>query len=122
MRIIKEGYTNLLFEKKYLEERLELINYYQNYLHLEEEKLKKLLERNKNVAKEIKKTISSLNGIENNLYKSIVIEGIPVTKAVDKASFLFGLDPSTIWKSYYPNVKKLIQELTDSSEIPVTSI
>lgn len=120
MRIIKEGYTNLAKEKEFLELRMNVILQYQDHLKKEKNNLEILLKRNQEIQEKIKKSLESLKGIENNLYKSIIIEGIPVTKAVDKASFLFDLDPSTIWKSYYPNVKKLIEEL-HSSDFPVTS-
>lgn len=121
MRIIKEGYTNLLQEKEYLEFRIKILEDYERKIEEELVSLKKLLEKNIEITNKITETICGLTGIENNLYKSIVIEGFSATKAVDRASFTFHLDPSTIWKNYYPNVKKLIQELSSSSDYPVTS-
>ncbi len=52
-----------------------------------------------------------LFGIENKLYYEILVKGLNVTKAVDKVSKDYDKEVSTIWKNYYPEVKKKIDEL-----------
>lgn len=55
--------------------------------------------------------LKSLNGIENKLYNEIVINGTKVSKAIDKIAFEENKDISTLWKNYYPKVKKKIDDL-----------
>ena len=54
----------------------------------------------------------NFEGIENSLFYEIIFKGLNVTKAVDKVSFKYDKDPSTLWKNYYPKVKQSIEELT----------
>ena len=49
-------------------------------------------------------------------YYQIIVLGKNVTAAVDYVSFQCDKDVSTIWKSYYPNVKKKIKELNSLAQ------
>ena len=55
--------------------------------------------------------LQNLSGIENKLYYEIVINGTNVTKAIDKVATNEFIDTSTLWKNYYPKVKKEIDKL-----------
>ena len=59
-------------------------------------------------------SLKELNGIENKLYYEIIVKGINVTKAVDKVAFAHDKEISTVWKNYYPKVKKTIEKLKES--------
>lgn len=59
--------------------------------------------------------LRELIGIENMLYYEIMVKGLNVTKAVDKVSFKYNKDVSTIWKNYYPKVKDKIEKLKNKN-------
>lgn len=116
---MKEDYTNILKEQILLEQRINLLQNYAQSIKNQQNILEELLNKNKKTKEIMKETISTLKGIENYLYKSIIIEGLKPTKAVEKTSFKYDLVPSTIWRQYYPNVKKEIEKLSSTSDSPV---
>lgn len=68
----------------------------------------------------MEENLKSLVGIDRDLLYEILIKGINVTRAVDNIAFRYDMDPSTIWKNYYPKVKEKLKELDKyASEIPV---
>lgn len=99
-----EIYNNLKLEKKILNSRLENIK-------KEEVALTKIIKDKEVNIKLIANHLKELKGIENELYYQIVVLGKNVTKAVDKVAFSVDKDVSTIWKNYYPKVKKKLKEL-----------
>lgn len=52
------------------------------------------------------RALLEIKDIEHIIYREIVINGLGVTKAVERASEMSGKDVGTIWKYYYPKVKK----------------
>lgn len=60
----------------------------------------------------MKKAFNTLTGIENDLFRMIVINGYNKTKAVNKVAEKYGKEPRTIWKFYYPKIKEEIYKST----------
>jgi len=52
--------------------------------------------------------LKSTTGIENELFYKIVVEGYRPTKAVNNIAEKYNKEPETIWKYYYPKIKKEI--------------
>ena len=61
--------------------------------------------------KEMETNLKQLNGIEQMIYYEVVVNGLSVTKAIDRVSYKVDKDPSTLWKNYYPKVKQKIMAL-----------
>lgn len=59
--------------------------------------------------------LSNMNGIEHKLYYEVVVNGLPVTKAVEKVAEISNKDTGTIWKNYYRKIKKEIKKITKYS-------
>lgn len=85
----------------------------------EKEKLTETKNELSKILNDMKEKLKNLKGIEQELFYEIVINGLNVTKAVDKVAFHNDVDSSTIWKRYYKNVKKELESLENSSENPV---
>ncbi len=60
---------------------------------------------------EMENKLKELRGIEHSLMYEIIVKGLNVTKAVDNVAFKYDMDPSNIWKNYYPKVKEKIKDL-----------
>lgn len=101
-----------------LKNEIKILNARKDDLEYSKNECENLINKKSKIIEEIENTLKELSGIENRLYYYTVVKGLNVTKAVDKVSFDFDLDPSTIWKNYYPKVKKNIKK---SSEIQVKS-
>lgn len=68
----------------------------------------------------MEENLKSLVGINRELLYEILIKGTNVTRAVDNVAFRYDMDPSTIWKNYYPKVKEKLKELDSfASEMQV---
>lgn len=106
-----DNYINTKNELELVNLRLKVINQNELLLKKEKEKLTQLSCYLEDNLFNMDKIYKAFNGIENNLFYEIVFNGLNVTKAVDKVSFKHDKDVSTIWKNYYPNVKKKIEEL-----------
>lgn len=106
--MIFTSYENILNEKDILIKRLELINEYNLKLNEESLLLEEFIKKIDNNILEIEKDLKDLNGIENKLYCEIVVKGTNVTRAIDKIAFEYNKDVSTLWKNYYPKIKKRI--------------
>ena len=61
--------------------------------------------------KEMETNLKQLNGIEQMIYYEVVVNGLSVTKAIDRVSYKVDKDSSTLWKNYYPKVKQKIMAL-----------
>ena len=109
--MVMRNYANTVHELNFLKKRLSLIDEYEKTLKSIKEKICHLISSNQNVVDQMEKDIKKLTGIENKLYYEIVINGTNVTKAVDKVSQDEVIVISTIWKNYYPKVKKEIDAL-----------
>lgn len=110
--------NNYLNTKKELESvrvRLQTYFEYENIINKRKEELHELGVSLSNSLKIIEGYLKELTGIENELFYLIIVKGMSVTKAVDKVAFNNDKEVSTIWKNYYPKVKKIINELVNNS-------
>lgn len=116
MKNIK-GYVNLKTD-------LDLINLTLDAIEIKEDKIKNLKQTYLKLRDELtttldkmEDTLKELKGMEQELFYQIAVKGINVTKAVDNVAFTYDVDPSTIWKTYYPKVKKYLKELSSSENL-----
>lgn len=107
-----DNYINTKIELDSLQERLQILTQYEKNILTEIELIKKTISQYNKVIKKMEEDICNLSGIENKLYKEIVINGTSVSKAIEKVSEEENKDVSTLWKNYYPNVKKEIEKLS----------
>ena len=101
------SYLNMRKEIIIAKTRIDSIDHNLEALQKERKELNNLietLEKNLNI---IKENLQSLTGIEYELYYQIEVNGLNVTKAIDYVAMKEGLDSSTLWKNYYPRVKKI---------------
>lgn len=108
---VLNNYANTVYELNISKKRLNLILNYESKIALEKKRLIELIDSEQKVIKQMENDIKRLNGIENKLYYEIVINGTNVTKAIDKVASNEFIDASTLWKNYYPKVKKEIDKL-----------
>lgn len=108
---ILNNYSDTVYELNILKKRLKLLLNYESEINLEKNKLINLIDNNQKVIKQMEDDLQKLSGIENKLYYEIVINGNNVTKAIDKVASNEFIDTSTLWKNYYPKVKKIIDNL-----------
>lgn len=105
-----ECYNNSVLELNILNKRLDIIKKTKENLLNEEKIIRDTINLYVNKTNSIKKNISDLKGIEYELYTEIVINGLNVSKAVEKVAEKNEKDVSTIWKNYYPKVKTFIKQ------------
>lgn len=105
------NYSNTKNELEIALNRLDIIKDNKENLEVEKNLLENYVEKLKKCILEIEKNLKELTGIEYQLYYEVVVNGLNVTKAVDKVAYKYDKDVSTLWKSYYPNVKAKINLL-----------
>lgn len=105
---IFDNYYNTKLELESFKKRLNLISVYEKQFKEEKKQLKEMITFQENILNQIENDLKNLTGIKNKIYKEIVINGNNVTKSIDKIAHELGKDPSTLWKNYYPDVKKRI--------------
>lgn len=110
MKNIK-GYVNLKSELNLINLNIEAITKKEEYLKTTKMELKKLATNLEIMVNKIENELKKLKGVEKELLTEIVVKGKNVTRAVDVVSFTYDMDPSTIWKNYYPKVKKILISL-----------
>ena len=98
-------------EYKNINTEIELIDIALENIKLKELELTKEKERLTKIKTKYDNALKNLKGIEESLLYYIIVKDLNVTKAVDKVAFQYDLDVSSIWKSYYPKVKKILLEL-----------
>ena len=76
-----------------IEEKQETIDKLQGYLNI------------------MSNSLSNMTGIEYELYNEIVCKGTKVTRAVDIVAERNGVEPRTIWRHHYKNIKKEIKKI-----------
>ena len=106
-----DNYQNTKCELDLIEKRLNLISQYEKILVEEKNRLNELEEFHKKIITKMEEDLLDLSGVENKLYCEIVLKGINVTKAIDKIAYEEDLDVSTLWKNYYPKIKRKINDL-----------
>ena len=121
MKNIKE-FINIKIELNLINLRLEALQEKEEQLRKEKESLEKLSNKLETILVQIEEKLKELKGIEKELLYEILVNGLNVTKAVDKIAFKYDMDSSNIWKNYYPKIKediKKIENAVKSSEILV---
>ena len=104
-------YNNVILEVNIIKQKIELIGQYEETLMLQKKNLNKLFQSQIKMIDQMEKNINELTGIENKLYKEIVIKGMNISKAIEKVAEEENKDVSTLWKNYYPKVKKKMEQL-----------
>lgn len=104
-------YENIIIEKNHFEERLRILEKYKDEINNEILNITEITEIQKRIINQIKKDLSELKGIDYNLYSKIVVYGINISKAIDQVSVEEEKDVSTLWKNYYPKIKKRLKKL-----------
>ena len=104
-------YEKILTENKHCKQRIRLLEKYQADINVEINNLIDIVDTQNKIIIQVKKDLSELNGIEYNLYSKIVVDGLNISKAIEKVSIEEDKDVSTIWKNYYPKIKKKIQQI-----------
>jgi hypothetical protein len=66
--------------------------------------------------------LSRMVGIEYELYYEIVVNRKRITRAVEYIAEKYDKDTQTIWKYYYPKIKKDVENLIMYSESTVNSV
>lgn len=103
---IYENARNIL---KMIELKIEAIHENEQNQIVEKEQLLKTKQSYQEKIKQMETEMKQLKGVEYSLYYEIVVNGLTINKAVDKIALKYDLSTSTIWKSYYPNIKEKIK-------------
>ncbi len=104
-------YQKMKYEVDILEVRLKMIKQYEKNLADERSKIENTIDLHSELLRQIQMYLNTSDRIEFKLFKEIVMEGSCVTKAIEKVALEESKDISTVWKYYYPKVKKKITEL-----------
>ena len=106
-----DTYQNTKHELNLYRNRLNILLKYELQLAREKEMLDNIINLQIELLNQMEKDLKNLNGIENRLYYEIVVKGMRVSKAIEKISLEGDKDVSTLWKNYYPKVKRRIGQL-----------
>ncbi|MBS7021078.1 MAG: hypothetical protein KH135_04315 [Firmicutes bacterium] len=106
-----ENYINTKKTLELIHLRINAIEISETSLMKEKEELYSIEEKLKQVLNKMEKHLKELSGIEHKLYYEIVVQGKNINQSVEKVSLYQDVSVSTIWKKYYPNVKKKLMEL-----------
>lgn len=112
MKQIK-NYNDLKLELEISKERKYLISTYIKKFMCEEEFIDNVIKEQERILEKMENNLLNLTGIENKLFSEIVINKTSISKAIEKVAEEEEKDISTIWKNYYPKVKKKINEISD---------
>lgn len=104
-------YEKVKYEVSILENRLEILKQYEQSILDEKSKLETIVYFQKKLINQIEYNLKACHGIEYKLFHEIMINGLSVTKAIEKVAYEEDKDVSTLWKYYYPKVKGKIAEL-----------
>lgn len=121
MKNIK-AYVNIKTEYDLINLRIKVLEEKEKQLLKEKISLEELKVKLYDILNQIEEKLKELQGIERELFYEIIVKGTNVTRAVDKVSITYDVDPSTIWKYYYPKIKDVIKRIeteAKSSEILV---
>lgn len=110
MKTLK-SYSNTVCELNLLKKRFNLLSNYEKYINDEKKKISNMMIVQEKIINQMEADIQKLKGIENKLYYEIVINGLGITRAIDKVASSEFVDVSTLWKNYYPKIKPEIEKL-----------
>lgn len=60
-------------------------------------------------------SLSKMTGIEYELFYEIIFKGVNITKAVDNIASNNDIEPRSVWRNYYRNIKKDIRKIKNFS-------
>lgn len=80
-------------------------------LEQEIEHQRAVIDRDKRELATMTEIIENTEGIEHELYKKIVFDGVTKTQAVKQIAVEYGKEEQTIWKYHYRKIKKYIRNL-----------
>ena len=81
-------------------------------LEQEIEYQRKSIRENEKILNRMDRTLRKLKGTaEWQIYREIVMNGTPITKAIVIVAEYLGKDPSTLWKVNYPKIKDDLKKL-----------
>ena len=103
-------YEEVKYEVNILEHRLKMIEQYEKNLLEERSKIENTIYLQKELLNQIEGILDNYQGIELKLFKEVVVNGLNVTKAIEKVALEESRDVSTIWKYYYPKVREKISQ------------
>lgn len=106
-------YENTKRIKDMIQLKLDTIEKNESILKKEKEDLLKLHDFYQTKISQMNQQLKQLKGVEYSLYYEL-IHGSSVNKAIDKVAAEYDMSPSTIWKSYYPELKQEIEKLRTS--------
>ncbi len=104
-------YQQMKYEVDILEVRLKMIKQYEQNLEVEKSQIENTIYIQNKLLKKIEMSLNTSQRIEFKLLKEIVMDGLSVTKAIEKVAYEEEKDVSTLWKYYYPKVKEKIANL-----------
>lgn len=61
--------------------------------------------------KDMGKNLKRMKGIEYQLYSTVVIDGLQITKAVQRVAEDNFMSEQNIWQTYYPRIKEELTKL-----------
>lgn len=93
-------YNNTIREQRIIALRLETLEKEKEIIIEYQKQLEELNEFLKENIKEMETNLKQLNGIEQMIYYEVVVNGLSVTKAIDRVSYKVDKDSSTLWKNY----------------------
>lgn len=90
---------------KYLADKGRRIGKYQQTAYEEKESLEEELKKLYNCQNNMNKALQKLTGISQQLYREIQVNGLNVTKAVEKVANDNDMQVNAIWQNYYKKIK-----------------
>lgn len=98
---------------------------YTSYMiELENTNIEAKIEEQKNIINKLKYYlncmqyhISCLKGIEYQIFYEIIYNNKNISKAIEYVAELNNKEPQTIWKLYYPNIKKELEKFEKNKKI-----
>lgn len=115
-----KGYVNVKTDLDLIKLNINRIEDKEKTLSLEKDIYLELESKYNCLLEKMEENLKACVGVDRELLYEIMVKGTNVTRAVDIVAFNYDMDPSTIWKNYYPKVKEKLKELESfASEIPV---
>lgn len=90
---------------KYLADKGSRIGKYQQTAFEEKESLEEELKKLYNCQNSMNNALQKLKGISQQLYREIQVNGLNVTKAVEKVANDNDMQVNAIWQNYYKKIK-----------------
>lgn len=92
--------------------KLNIIKERSKMIELEQKQVNEEITELEKTIKIIEQNLKELQDPEYKIFYQMVINGLKPTEAVRRVSFEVGKEESTLWKNYYPKVKKILSEIS----------